>query len=299
VKPEEGVEDLDKSMLIREMMLEFIQRRKPLTKGDEVVEPVERGLDKQHWQNVLIKEIKFITEARRVLKEEKTAIRWEQQLLMKRRDSWKSQKHGRSSGTQELLNQQTVQLNAAVEQARRTQEWLDARERKLASLQQLTEAAGNPAIDMQITKLAVELDADTLDLGLGYQALQMGFQQQLPVIPLEQHSQRSGGYPLAVSSRHRNTYLEAQTENARPLARVANVAHLADRHEHRRAAKEVQKLSQERVQASAAYDEHIGWLSNLRKDISTFQQEQGAAANTASSKGRAFIDAVMQEKFEI
>jgi len=295
-RPEEGAEDLDKSMLIREMMLEFIQRRKPLTRGDQVAEQAELGRDKQHWQSVLVREVKFIAEARRVLKEEKLAIRWEQQLLLKRRDSWKSQKHGRSSGTQDLLNQQTVQLNAAVEQARRTQDWLDTRERKLASLQQLTEAAGNPSIDLQITSLAVELDADTLDLGLGYQALQMGF-QQLSVMPLEQHMQRSGGYPLAASSRHRNTYLDAQTENARPLPRKASgsLAQLSDRHEHRNAAKEVQKLTQERAQANAAYEEHIGWLSSLRKDISTFQQEQGAA----SSKGRAFIDAVVQEKFEI
>ncbi len=300
--PDAGFDEaeMDKSALIREMMLEFLQRRKPLTKGEEVAEPVEKGQDRQHWRDVVVRETHFLAEARRVLREEKAAIRWEQQLLVKRREAWRAQRQGRSPAAQQLLNQQTTQLNLAVEHARRTTEWLSQRERKLGSLQQLAEAAGNPAIDLQLTKLAVELDSDTLDLGLGYQALQTGMITGTP--PLQHLPYESQAYRVHSAaipqSFHRNTYLEAQTENARPISRrqQENMQYLESRQEQRRVSREVQNLTQERMFASKTCDEHIGWLANLRKDISNFQQTVSAH----SSKGATLEAAsAIREKFDL
>jgi len=127
-------QSFDKSLL-REMLQEFAQRRKPFTAA------AASGKDDMQVIANIAKEKKFILNARAALKEEKAAIRWEQERLMKRREAWKKQrKTGGSQSTKELtqaLNQQTSHLNLAVEQARKTQEWLNERERKLDRLQDM------------------------------------------------------------------------------------------------------------------------------------------------------------------
>ena len=328
---EEG--DLDKSMLIREMMIEFLQRKKPLTRDtvssddEEAEQNKGRGQEqssaggknnkdkdtKMYWQSVLLKETKFVADARRVLAEEKAAIRTEQQQLLQRRSSWKNHKQSRSPGVQQILNQQTIQLNAAIEHSRRTTEWLQDRERKIGSLQQLVEGESSAAANVQIKNLAGELDADSLDLGMGYQALQLGA-HQLSLLKQMDQSKFTGFFPqtVALSSKSRNAYLDFQTENARPLYRPSGISNqqqqqqaLGEKQEHRRAAKDVQQLAQERAQVRGAYDEHIGWLASLQRDISTYQTQSLTQAHAQQrqvgkgGKGQAFVAPVPVDKFEL
>jgi uncharacterized coiled-coil protein SlyX len=333
--PEQEQEDeLDKTLLIREMVQEFVQRRHP-TAASGSNAASSRG--REHWSHLMLQETRFIAEARRVLREEKAAIRWEQQQLLKRRDAWKSEGNARSSGTQQLLNQQTVSLNAAVEQARRTSDWLTERERKLGILQKLAPGAGtSPAADAQLEQVAAELDADLRGLGLGFHGLQQqslnhGFNSGGLPSRLEQFcaslGARSSYFPSAPAGpsllggqqgQGRNTYMEAQAENVRPLLHrppystdtagasenaAPNAAPQQQQQQvadPRKAAREVDCLSLEREQAQAACDGHIGWLAGLRKDITAFQQpqpQQGLGQGRGS--GRAFIDAVVQDTFEL
>eukprot|EP00605_Chrysophyceae_sp_TOSAG23-4_P002556 GSChrysophyteH1.ASY1.ANO1.2821.1 assembled CDS len=317
-------EELDKSLLIREMLQDFMQRRKPAdapadTLGSGPAPTPTTTRDRAHWVGVLQKETRFIADARRVLKEEKAAIRWEQQLLLKRREAWKSESQGRSSGTQQLLNQQTLALNASVEQARRTGDWLTERERKLNSLQQLADSPPSASTHEQLEKLAEELDGDMYSLtpgyhrfgnvphGPGFLGAPAGFAAPSH---LGQFYQSMGAqqsfFPVSIPYTSRNTYMEAQAESARPALRVTseNVRRTTtaeSKQDFNKAAREVEKLAEEREQANAAYDAHINWLSGLRKDINTFQV-QTDSENTrpaAERSGRAFINTVVHEKFEL
>jgi hypothetical protein len=311
----DDVADLDKSALIKEMILEFVQRRKPLAnpKGESTsntnVEHNRRGVD--YWKALLLKENKFITEARRVLKEEKAAIRWEQQQLLKRREQWKSEGQNRSSGTQQILNQQTVNLNTAVETARHTSEWLSNRERKLNSLQQLIDSSGSQEMDMQINKLATELDNDMLHLTPGYHGIQGSIPIPSSIQTFYQKMDQQQATFFPVSSRYsgRNTYLEARAENLRPVLRnstrenVPNtIGHLLEKQEARQMHEDIEKMTKERAMVNDEYEEHIGWLASLRKDINNFRPEANIRSPERNEKrysGRAFIDAVVQEKFEL
>jgi len=166
--PQEMEQDvLDKSLL-REMMLDFVRRRKPfLTKDHEGQQPAAQSTD---WNAKIVREKKFVADARKQLNDEKNSIRLEQNGLMKRREAWKKSRNlpmvggaVKSKDVVKLLNKQTLQLNLGIEQARRTQQWLDERERKLERLEELlyeTSVSNDDAQDEYAGMLGKELDAD-------------------------------------------------------------------------------------------------------------------------------------------
>ena len=305
------LDEMDKSSLIREMLLEFIQKRKPLSKNIGEVK------GREYWNPVIQKESKFIAEARRVLKEEKVAIRWEQQLLLKRRENFKNEKQNRSNGAQALLNQQTAQLNHAVEQAKHTANWLNGREHKLEHLQQLVLSTGNSiSIDQQIEQLVKEMDTDNLSVSpFQPDTLEVPFytQQLLPrfydnnAIPLKQmtsmynqlHDNRRSHFSEK-NSHSRNTFIDAQSENRRPLQRVSENMQdntrgndVNTKQEHRKAAAEVKKMEQERASSQAAYDGTMQWLSTMRQEIGKYK------AGSTSQNAKYLIDSIVQEKYEL
>jgi len=276
-------EGLDKSIL-REMMLDFVRRRKPFHEGaasDSA--PTTIG-------SKIVKEKKFIIEARKQLKDEKIAIRLEQNGLLKRREAWKNNRNSplvggvvKSKDVVKMLNKQTLQLNLAIEQARRTQQWLDEREKKLEKLEELvTEASfSNDSHEefLAVGHLEKELDADATMIELEpFLPLQPSFHQS-PLDALgfganqENEVPSHMFFPEGSSRRPTNTYLQSKAEErarggyskaARPLSTssenppVVPSAGSLSNEDRRLLQGRIQKEVEERNRCMAAYHDHAG-----------------------------------------
>ena len=102
------------------------------------------GID--HWTTKIEKEQMFVDNLSATLRDDKAAIRREQELLGKRRATWRARKKalnprdgaGRSElkAQSEELNAQTLRLNDAVEQTGAMHRWLVLRRKKLDTLQE-------------------------------------------------------------------------------------------------------------------------------------------------------------------
>lgn len=273
------IEGYSKSELLREVLLDYVKKRKPMLQDESSPE----HLSSENWKALLAREMKFTTEARRALKDEKAAIKWEQQLLLNRRDVWKQQRHTRSSSAMLLLNQQTTQLNEAVERARRTGTWLTEREQKLASFHKLLRASvGDQRLFLDLELLAKELDNDTMQINftnpftvgpLNVEAL-----EQPQVSMASQNTARGttnpafSYFPESVhASKYSNTYLTAQ-ENKRPTNHGQapdniSVVRLMEQPSKNRT---MTGLHRERAEGEVAYGSTATWLESIRSQIDGF-----------------------------
>lgn len=272
---------IDKSIL-REMMLDFVRRRKPFHEGSEPSESAPSTIGSK-----IVKEKKFILEARKQLKDEKIAIRLEQNGLLKRREAWKNNRSSplvggvvKSKDVVKMLNKQTLQLNLAIEQARRTQQWLDEREKKLERLEELvTEASiSNDSHDelLAVGHLEKELDADATMIEL---EPFLPLQHQGPFDTLGSGANQENEepahmfFPEGPSRRSTNTYLQSKADERarggfskvpRPLSASSEnptVVHSAGSlsNEDRRLLQgRIQKEVEERHRCMAAYHDHAG-----------------------------------------
>lgn len=282
-KEESEDEHSEKSKLLQEMLTEFAKRRQPMTSNTSV-------MNLSRWTELLTKEIKFVTEARKAVRDEKVAIKWEQQLLLNRREIWKKQKHTRSGGSMHILNQQTSQLNEAVERVRKTTAWLNSRENKLQSFQALLRSAtqGDLSVLLQIEVLAKEMDTDTLDIGLVHpfgvslaaaQVPQFG-QNDLEVDIMPKYLSDNGArvayshFPPELRA-ETNTYLAAQENrrptslNAAPMSSVAT-ADVNPKSLHPVKSGVVNNAARERADGESAYGAHANWLDSIRVQIDGF-----------------------------
>lgn len=168
---------LDKSLL-REMMLEFARVRKPFVDANKAGCTNSHELPNMNWNAKILKEKKFIQDARNRLNDEKVAIRLEQSGLIKRREAWKKSRNDglmggivKTKDVVRMLNKQTLQLNLAIEQAQRTQKWLDNREQKLERLEGLLlestfsiEESIYERGEAEVLGRQLDLDATTIEL---------------------------------------------------------------------------------------------------------------------------------------
>ena len=290
----------DKSKLLMEMLTEFAKRRQSMTEGNNDKVNLSR------WTELLAKEIKFVTEARKALRDEKIAIKWEQQLLLNRREVWKKQRHTRSSGTMHILNTQTSQLNEAVERVRKTTSWLNSREVKLQAFQDLLRSAmqGDRSGFLQIKILIKELESDTLDIGLVHPfgvslatAQDPQFSQgDVAINTMPDHLSEDGGARVAHTyfppelRAETNNYLAAQ-ENRRPSylnATPSGSVMTTDVNPvpiHSSNSGVVSNVARERADGESAYGAHANWLDSIRVQIDGFNPR------TVNDKTAASVDA--------
>jgi chromosome segregation ATPase len=289
----DGDNSLNNSQVLREMLIEFVRNRDPMT-------PSRSGksgkMHLDHWSELLSKEIMFVTQARRALRDEKVAIKWEQQLLLSRREIWKNQKHSRSTGSMQILNQQTSQLNEAVERVRKTTVWINSREDKLQKLQALLRQAktGDSSVRTQLEVLTKELDLDTLNIGLVHPFAASSLSAQhvaqfrsddVDVDAMPQHL-AGDGVRTAPSSTYfpqemraeSNTYIDAQ-ENKRPQASRTNSRSLSEFSQPARKPVAsnytgMNMVAQARADGESAYGAHANWLDSIRGQIDGFSHHK-------------------------
>jgi hypothetical protein len=288
----DGDNGLNNSQVLREMLIEFVRNRDPMTNRSGKSDKMH--LD--HWSELLSKEIMFVTQARKALRDEKVAIKWEQQLLLSRREIWKSQKHSRSTGSMHILNQQTSQLNDAVERVRKTTVWINSREDKLTKLQALLRQAksGDSSVRTQIEVLTKELDLDTVNIGLVHPFAASSLAAQhvaqfrsddVDVDAMPQHI-AGDGLRTAPSSTffpqemiaEPNTYIAAQ-ENKRPQVSRTNTRSSSEYFQS--APKPIahtytgmNMVAQARADGESAYGAHANWLDSIRGQIDGFSHHK-------------------------
>lgn len=277
--------DLDQSLL-REMMLDFVRRRRPFLDAN-----AERRAEhlSTNWNSKISREKKFIFDARKRLRDEKVAIRLEQSGLLKRREAWKRSRNevmvggvARTKDVAQQLNRQTLQLNLAIEQAKRTQQWLDDREQKLDRLEELVEASvSNDDNEVELAELdglGRELDADASMIELEpFLPMQPSFQQQTLSGRNQENLPRGFVFPDDIwRPDSSNTYLQstkdakskrivgANLSSNRPPTSHATVPETAVVHhtdaitDRRMLQLKIQRETDERNRCMAAYQEHAG-----------------------------------------
>ena len=289
-----GDVDLDQSLL-REMMLDFVRRRRPFLDANER-SPYQSVMN---WNAKILKEKKFILEARKRLKNEKVAIRLQQNGLLKRREAWKKSRNDPFIGGVALtkdvahqLNRQTLQLNLAIEQAKRTQQWLDEREHKLDRLEDLVESSASNEDNEELAELdglGKELDTDATMIELEpFLPLQPSFQSactQYGIYNQENHfPDPQIFFPEDAVTKETNTYLQSKKEEKvrsaasgcgasaprpafHPSAPETFSMHAESANDRRLMQLKIQREVEERTKAVHAFHDHAGWLDGLRSEI--------------------------------
>ena len=295
--------DLDHSLL-REMMLDFVRRRRPFMDAD-----VDRKADhaSTNWTSKITKEKKFICDARKRLRDDKVAIRLEQSGLLKRREAWKRSRNdtmiggvARTKDVAQQLNRQTLQLNLAIDQAKRTQQWLDEREQKLDRLEELVEASvsndDNEDDLAALGGLGKELDADATMVELEpFLPMQPSFHQPAHN---QENMPRGFTFPDEVWRGESNTYMQSTKDSKTkrvvgasitnnhppssfmiaPETSLVNTVAVMDR---RMLQFKIQREVEERNQIKIAYQEHGRWLDGLRSEIAFHTHEKSKANKKA------------------
>ena len=139
--------------VIRDVIMDYVRRRaqrKSGGSGSGSGSDREKGPSSaEYWKQKVVRERKFLGEAKSALQRDKDIVKYSQADLSRRKEGWRRKKadvkySGSSNESKtslkllgEAINQKTSDLNRMVTDIRWTQSWLQEREAKLANLERM------------------------------------------------------------------------------------------------------------------------------------------------------------------